>query len=153
MCSLKVTVPWIVLLMCYCFSECFQASWLMGISKGVSHPIAVFLSVKLVDSFRVCRVKQRALFTNVQLWCKKVTEWSRASFWLRDTSPCYTVKELGIQGGSTKHWNSFKNPLHFARCLLGLWYCKIGSLNLILPNILKIKMKANEPKKLYTNLY
>ena len=43
---------------------------------------------------------------------------------------------------------TLKNPLNSARGPLGLWYCKIYSLNEIVMNILKIMMGVNGPKKL-----
>ena len=64
----------------------------------------------------------------------------------------------GWGGGGVKYKSVFKspcrvkNPLHSARGPLGLWYFNIDSLNQTLPNILKIVMRANEPKKLYINL-
>ena len=46
----------------------------------------------------------------------------------------------------------FKNPLHLARGPLGLWYCKVDSLNQTLMNSLKIVLRADEPKMLQTDL-
>ena len=42
-----------------------------------------------------------------------------------------------------------KTPLHLARYLLGLWYCRIDSLNQTLLNVLKMVMRANKLRKNY----
>ena len=60
--------------------------------------------------------------------------------------PPSNSKNSKFKGVTKTRKNSFKNPQYLARDLLGLWYCKIDSLNQNLLNTLKIVMKANAPE-------